>query len=802
MAEGKTSFGEVLRRLRTAASLSQEELAERASLSRRGISDLERGLRQTPRLETVRMLADALDLSVGDRTVLIAAARPGVLPERVTGPSLLPSPSLPVPLTRLIGRETELAALRTALQDDDVRLLTLTGPGGVGKTRLAIAVASGLHDTFPDGVVFVDLSPLTDPDLVVPTVAAALGVRESPGQPLLKTLVAFIASKQLLLLLDNCEQLLAAAPDLAALLENCPGVTMLATSRTVLRVRGEHAFPLTPLPLPTGNLLATLEELAQAPAVRLFTERATAVQPDFALTTANVAAVAAICQRLDGLPLAIELAAAWVKVLRPDMLLPRLAPRLPQLTGGGRNLPARQRTMRDAITWSYDLLSPQEQAFFRHLSVFAGGFMLEAAENVANSGWQVATREPVSPALTTLALVGSLLEKSLVEPMAESADGAGDDKRFRMLETVREFGLDQLAAAGEMDDARERHATYFLRHSASVTQGFSMLDVDILIHLAPERDNLRLALAWFDERGDTDALLQLSAMGFGLWFAPGLYMEGLRWFEQALARSHDDVSEARVPVLNGAATLAIFQGDYDRAAIFIAEELTLARELGDPVLVGQARTAAGLLAYRRGEFGQAENLVEEAYRILREHVDTVPEPVLHLGVALLELGDIALAQEQFDRAARRYEDALARFEPGHNLWGVIDAQIGLAAVSLCTGNAERAVMLYVESLDRAEDVGATVLVASALLGLAAVAAESGLPEEGARLLGAAQRIASFLSAPMFPRDRPVRDRCVAALSAALGLNRLAAPLEAGRALTLEASIAEAQAVAAAVLSSP
>jgi non-specific serine/threonine protein kinase len=257
-----------------------------------------------------------------------------------------------------------------------------------------------------------------------------------------------------------------------------------------------------------------------------------------------------------------------------------------------------------------------------------------------------------------------------------------------------------------------------------------------------------------------------------------------------------------VPVLNGAATLAIFQGDYDRAAIFIAEELTLARELGDPVLVGQARTAAGLLAYRRGEFGQAENLVEEAYRILREHVDTVPEPVLHLGVALLELGDIALAQEQFDRAARRYEDALARFEPGHNLWGVIDAQIGLAAVSLCTGNAERAVMLYVESLDRAEDVGATVLVASALLGLAAVAAESGLPEEGARLLGAAQRIASFLSAPMFPRDRPVRDRCVAALSAALGLNRLAAPLEAGRALTLEASIAEAQAVAAAVLSSP
>ncbi|HEX5991335.1 MAG TPA: helix-turn-helix domain-containing protein [Thermomicrobiales bacterium] len=802
MRESGTSFGDVLRRLRTAASLSQEDLAERSGLSQRGISDLERGLRQAPRLETVRMLADALDLSVGDRTALIAAARPGVLPVRVTGPSLLPRPSLPTPLTRLIGRETELVALRTALRDDEVRLLTLTGPGGVGKTRLAIAVASEMQGTFPDGIVFVDLSPLTDPDLVVPAVAAALGVRESPGLPLLNTLVAYIASKQLLLLLDNCEQLLAAAPDLTALLENCPGVTMLATSRTVLRVRGEHAFPLAPLPLPAGDWLPALEELAQVPAMALFIERATAVKPDFDLTTANVAAVAAICQRLDGLPLAIELAAAWVKVLHPDMLLPRLAPRLPQLTGGGRDLPARQRTMRDAITWSYDLLSPQEQAFFRRLAVFAGGFTLAAAESVASSGWSEATRAPVSPALATLDLVGSLLEKSLLEPMAKSANGAGDDKRFRMLETVREFGIDRLAAAGEMDNARERHATYFLQHSASATQDFSMLDVDILIRLAPERDNLRLALAWFDERGDTDALLRLSAMGFGLWFAPGLYMEGLRWFEQALARSHDDVSEARAVVLDGAATLAIFQGDYDRAGAFIAEELRLSRELGGPVLVGRAHTAAGLLAYRRGEFGRAEDLVEEACRILREHVDALPEPVLRLGAAILELGDIALAQEQFDRAARHYENAFARFELGHNLWGMIDAQTGLAAVNLCTGNVERAAMLYVESVDRAEDVGATVLVASALLGLAAVAAESGRPEEGARLLGAALGIADFLSAPMFPRDRPVRDRCLAALTAALGSNRLAAPLAAGETLTLEAAIAEAQTVAAAVMASP
>jgi predicted ATPase/DNA-binding XRE family transcriptional regulator len=801
MSKTRKSFGELLRQLRSAAALSQEELAERAGISRRAISDLERGLSLAPRLETVRLLADGMALADDERAQLLAAARPAAGLESLADRGRLPLYSLPVPLTRLIGRETELAALRAALQNNEVRWLTLTGPGGVGKTRLAVAVAGGLQEAFPDGIVFVDLSPLTSPDRVIPTVATAFVVRESLGQTILEGLVAFIAAKQLLLILDNCERLLAGALDLAELLEACPRLTIFATSREPFRVRGEHQVPLPPLPLPAADSLPPLEELAQNPAVALFIERARAIIPDFALTAPNAPAVAAISQRLDGLPLAIELAAARVKMLPPESLWSKLERRLPLLTGGGRDLPARQRTMRDAIAWSYDLLTPQERAVFRTLSVFAGGFTLEAAENVAGSRWRGATRESVGAAPAALDLVGSLLEKSLVEPMSVSAEGAEDDKRFRMLEIVREFGLEQLVVAGEMEEARGRHAAYFLGHAGNVTQEFSMLDLDILAHLAPERDNLRLALDWFDERGDTEALLQLSAMGFGLWFKPGHYLEGLRWFEQVLARSHGNASAARVAVLDGAATLAIFQGAYDQAAKFVADELRLVRQLGDPVLVGRALTAEGLLAYRRGAYREAEDLVEEACRVLREHVDTVSEPVLRLGIALLELGDIALAQGQFDRAARHYDEVLARARLERNLWVAIDAQTGLAAVSVCTGNPERAVRLYRDSLDRARDVGAMVLMISTLLGLAAVAAESGLPEEGASLLGAAEGIAAFLNAPMFPRDQPVRDRCLAALTASLGPERLIVVREAGRSLSLEEAIDTAQAVSAAAISS-
>jgi predicted ATPase/transcriptional regulator with XRE-family HTH domain len=599
MDEAKTSFGALLRRLRTDAALSQEALAKRSGLSRTGISGLERGLHPAPHLETVRLLADGLGLADDERAALLAAARPAL-----QQPASVPSPSpsstrLPAPLTRLIGREAEVATVCGMLRDKDIRLVTVTGPGGVGKTRLAIAVGAEMADANPNEVVFVDLTPLTDPSLVLPTLASSLGVQEGAGHPLLETLVNFLMSKRLLLVLDNCERVLAAAPELTRLLAFSPGLTVLATSREPFHVRGEFAFPLSPLPLAATDQPSTLEELALVPAVALFAERARAARPDFTLREDNRTTVAAICRRLDGLPLAIELAAARVKVLPPAALLTRLDQRLPLLTGGGQDLPARQRTMRDAIAWSYDLLSPAEQILFRRLSIFAGGFTLSAADAVIAAESE----------LPVLDGVGALVDQSLLR-----VAGEGDEPRYRMLETVREFGLEQLAAAGEVDEAGRLHATHFLRLAEDLAQGTPLLvNLQSLTRVAAEQDNLRGALTWFDEHAEIDALVRLSTSLYGLWLARGHYREGLRWLGAALKRSHRTACAGRMQALVAAGMLAIFRGDYARAGAFSREAGALASELNAPLPSGHALTLSGFLALRQGDYGQAEVLLDEAY---------------------------------------------------------------------------------------------------------------------------------------------------------------------------------------------
>ena len=423
MSGDTAAFSAVLRQLRTSAALSQEELAERAGLSPRGISDLERGVRRAPHLTTVRLLADALALDSTEWQLLLAAARPARLPETENDTSDDYAP-LPLPLTTLLGREQELADLSVLVGNAGVRLVTLTGAGGSGKTRLAVEVGTRLQGEFGDGVVFIDLSSLTDAALVPSTIASAVGVRERPGERLLDTLSQVLAPKHLLLITDNFEQVLDAAPDIAALLAVCPHLSVLATSREVLRVRGEHVFPLLPLPLPPSGHQTALDETARIPAVALFIERAIANHPDFALTTDNTLAVAAICRRLDGLPLAIELAAAWINVLPPNELLDRLEQRLLLLTGGSRDLAPRQRTMRDAIAWSYDLLAPHEQALFRRLAVFVGDWTLEAAEIVSGGHHQ-----------NVLEGLEALARASLIQAVEQPHEGS----RFAMLETLREF---------------------------------------------------------------------------------------------------------------------------------------------------------------------------------------------------------------------------------------------------------------------------------------------------------------------------------------------------------------------------
>jgi predicted ATPase/DNA-binding XRE family transcriptional regulator len=778
--ESGTSFADLLRQLRSAAALSQEGLAERAGLSVRGISDLERGLSQAPRLETIRLLADGLVLGDDERAALLAAARPAQSPT-LRARSSHPT-NLTVPPTALIGRDEALEAVQRRLGHESSRLVTLTGPGGTGKTRLALEVAAEALDRYPDGVFVVDLAPITDPQLVVPAIAVALRVRESVGEPLRETLTRYLRKRRLLLVLDNCEQVLASASDIATLLAACPNLAILATSREPLHIRAEHELEVPPLPLPAPGRLPPLAELADVPAVALFVERAESARAGFSLTAGNAAAVAGICQRLDGLPLAIELAAARIKVLPPAALLARLEQRLPLLTSGDRDAPLRQRTMRDAIAWSYDLLTPEEQQLFRRLAVFVGGFTLTAAEAIAAS----------DGALNVFDGIVSLVEQSLLR----QTPGLDDQPRYLMLETVREYGLERLALAGEVNDARQRHAGHFLSLADSHAVGVWFREnLDHVTRFAPERDNVRVALDWFAEHGETSALLRLSAAVFGPSLALGLYREGLQWVERALMRSRQDRSAARVQALDAAAWLAIFQGDYERAAAFTHEALELARELADPLLVGVTLVGAGMLSYRQGAYGRAEALLDEARHRLQRLASSQVRVAAEFGAALLVLGDVALAQAQFDRAANHYEAALEQFRAGDVVWTPIDAVAGLAGVRYCTGDVVGAAALYAESLARARALGATILVVTALVGLAGVAAESGRPEEGAHLLGAAEDSAASLGTPIFPRDRPVRYRALAALTKALGEERLEAAREAGRTLTIDQAVAEANVVA-------
>lgn len=426
------AFGRLIKRLRVAADLTQEELAERSSVSPRLISDLERGSTHRPRRDTVQLLADGLRLRGEDRDAFIALARGRSLvatPEAEVTPAR--RTSLPHPPTPIVGRLKETAAATALLLDPAVRLLTLTGPGGVGKTRLALEAAFKARDAVPDGVYFVDLAPVRDPGLVLATIAQVLGIVPPPEQTLLQGVIDALDGKRLLLVLDNFEHLGPAATTVADLLASCPALTMLATSREPLQIRAEREYRVGPLTLPDLRNVPPLDELGCIPAVDLFIRRAEVANRRFALTAGNARAVAEIAVRLDGLPLAIELAATRVKVLSPSDLLARLEHRLPLLIGGAQDLPARQQAMRATLDWSHDLLSAAEQTLFRRLAIFVGGFTLDAAEEVGESLRSEGERG------ATLDLLTALVDKSLLRVR----DDDGDEQRFGMLETIREYGL-------------------------------------------------------------------------------------------------------------------------------------------------------------------------------------------------------------------------------------------------------------------------------------------------------------------------------------------------------------------------
>src|SRR5215213_10113162 len=462
--------------------------------------------------------------------------------------------NLPLQPTPLVGRVREVEEVAERLRSDQVRLLTLTGPGGTGKTRLALQAGADLLDEFDDGVFFVALAAITDRALVAPTVVRAIGLTERRNQPPEELLKGFLRDRQTLLLLDNFEQVLESAPLLAELLSSAPNLKILITSRTPLRLYGEHEFPVPPLSLPDPSSLATLESLTQYGAVRLFVERAKAVKPDFSLTQANAPAVAEICARLDGLPLAIELAAARIKLLPPQAMLSRLGNRLKLLTGGARNLPQRQRTLRGAIEWSYELLDEGEKVLFGRLSVFSGGNTLEAVEAVCDA-------EGDFP-MDVFEGVSSLLDNSLLQ-QKEGFDG---EPRFAMLETIREYASERLEDSSDAEAARHAHAEYFL---ALAEEAEPMLwgaeDAAWLDRLEHEHDNMRAALSWSIEHEEAELALRLGGALRWYWYMEGYYGEGRRWLEAALGKDWGVAAEARARALEGVGWLANVQGDLDRA---------------------------------------------------------------------------------------------------------------------------------------------------------------------------------------------------------------------------------------------
>jgi predicted ATPase/transcriptional regulator with XRE-family HTH domain len=820
--EEPISFGYWVRRRRKALDLTQGDLARQVGCAEVTIQKIEADERR-PSKHFAERMAEQLGIPLDERTAFLRCAR-GEAPidtlaappvaERRVAETPAPEPSantrphnLPTQLTSFIGCTHELAQTRDLLAG--ARLLTLTGPGGTGKTRLALQLANALVADFTDGVWLVELAALSEPALVSQAVATALGVREEPEHPLLATLAHHLRDQQMLLLLDNCEHLIEASAHLAERLLNlCPNLRVLASSREPLGISGEAIFRVPPLSVPDSGQLPPLDELARFESIVLFVERARAGQPEFQLTDETRADVAQVCQRLDGIPLAIELAAARVRILTVEQIGARLDDRFRLLTGGSRTALPRHQTLRALIDWSYDLLTEEERRLLGQLTVFVGGWSLEAAETL----W-------AGEVADVLDLLTRLVDKSLVQ--VEQQHGAA---RYRLLETIRQYGLEKLAASGEADALRRRHADYYL----SLAESGWADHAGRLSWFVLEYDNFRAALRWAVEQPAGETALRLVHALEWFWYRGGYWSEGRTWLRRTLERPEIAArTHARAAILGMLGHLSWNQSDSLAGQALLHESLALYRELGDPLGSTYPLIQLAVIAREQGDAAQATALLEEMLAIGHVHAQaetiawaqvTMGEVAVlredaaeaaawltqglasfqreNVGVgiawALNHLGHVAQLRGEYEQAAALHAESLILFRETDQQ-GVGWALESQGQVALARGELDDAYLRFAESLQLALDLGYKPGIAWCLAGLAATAALDAQPVRAAQLWGAAEALRSAIGIRPPPASRVLYDRAITTARGQLGDAAFEAAWAAGQAIPLEDAIAAAMA---------